>query len=300
MITTIKGNILSAGKTYIHEHLKVDLSGHKKDPDTNYDDLNTVIEELKEVKNLGLETLVEVTNRGMGRDIKAMLKVAEETGLNIIASTGFYKEPFLPVYIYEQNDKEIEKLLLTDILEGIDGTNSKAHILGEVGTSHNTVTPLEVKLFNIVSRVHHETGKPVFTHTTLGTMALEQIEIFKEMKVDLEKVLIGHMDLNEDAEYHLNVADKGCFLGFDTIGKTNYQPDETRISLINELVKRGHQDQIVLSLDLTRKTHLKGNGGIGYQYLFTNFIPALMESGISKELIDKFLIDNPTKLLSTK
>src|SRR5699024_1436178 len=112
------------------------------------------------------------------------------------------------------------------------------------------------------------------------------------------KVLIGHMDLNFDKEYHLRIADKGVFLGFDTIGKLNYQPDENRIELINELVKRGHEDQIVLSFDLTRKSHLKNRGGIGYSYLIDIFIPRLLDSGISENTIDKFLIDNPNKLLN--
>ncbi len=298
MITTIKGPIGKLGKTYIHEHLKVDLSGQKKDPDTNFDDIDKVIEEMNELKLLGIDTIIEVTNRGMGRDINAMLKVSEQTGLNIIASTGFYKEPFLPDYVYKKSDKELEKLLLEDIEIGIDKTDSKAHVLGEVGTSHNNITPVEEKLLKIVARVHHDTGKPIFTHTTLGTMALEQIALLNEWRVDISKVLIGHMDLSENMDYHLRVADKGCYLGFDTIGKINYQPDQTRIKLISELIKRGHQDQIVLSLDLTRKSHLKSNGGIGYSYLVNTFIPNLLQAGISQETINKFLIDNPNQLLS--
>lgn len=298
MIRTINGNINSLGKTYIHEHIKLDLSKHKKDPDTNYDNINEIILEFQELKKKGMDSIVEVTNRGMGRDIFAMLKVAEETGLNIVGSTGFYKEPFLPQYFYELSDKQLMRMLFKDIEEGIDGTDAKAHVLGEVGTSHNMINSMEEKALKIIGDVHVETGKPIFTHTTLGTMALEQIEVFRNRKVDLEKVLIGHMDLSYDKEYHLRVADKGCYLGFDTIGKLNYQSDENRIELIQELINRGHEEQIVLSLDLTRKSHLKDSGGIGYSYLIDTFLPMLVESGVKEELIDKFLIDNPNRLLN--
>lgn len=297
MITTIRGNIDNLGRTYIHEHIKLDLSAHKKDPDTNYNNVKDVILEFKKLKENGIDSIIEVTNRGMGRDIESMLKVADETGLNIIASTGFYKEPFLPEYFYELSEKELMKLLLKDIEVGIDDTSAKAHILGEIGTSHNMVKPVEEKAFNIVSKVHLETGKPIFTHTTLGTMGLEQIKILKENGVNLEKVLIGHMDLNYDPEYHLRVADTGSYLGFDTIGKLNYQPDENRIKLIKELVDRGHEDQIVLSLDLTRKSHLENLGGIGYSYLIDEFLPKLVLSGIDEEIINKFMIDNPNRLV---
>ncbi|CCQ93458.1 putative hydrolase [[Clostridium] ultunense Esp] len=298
MITTVKGKVKRLGKTYIHEHIKLDLSGHKKDPDTNYNDTNEVMLELKELKKKGIDSIVEVTNRGMGRDVLIMVELAERTGLNIIASTGFYKEPFLPQYFYQLSDKELSNMLIKDIEEGMDGTHIKAHVLGEVGTSHNRITDTERRLFYIIGNVHLNTGRPIFTHTTLGTMALEQIQILEERNVDLEKVLIGHMDLNYNMEYHLRVADKGCYLGFDTIGKINYQPDENRIQLIKELVARGHENQIVLSLDLTRKSHLKKYKGIGYSYIVDKFIPLLIESGIKEETISKFLVDNPNRLLN--
>ena len=47
----------------------------------------------KELKDKGIDSIVEVTNRGMGRDVLSMVEYLK-TGLNIIASTGFYKEPF--------------------------------------------------------------------------------------------------------------------------------------------------------------------------------------------------------------
>ena len=297
MITTIMGEVNNIGKTYIHEHIALDLSSHKKDPDTNYNDIDEIILELKEIKKKGIDTIVEVTNRGMGRDVLAMAEVSKKTGLNIIASTGFYKEPFLPEDYFNSSDKELIKILMEDIEKGIDGTNIRAHVLGEIGTSYKEIKDTEKRLFNIISRVHLETGKPIFTHTTLGTMGLEQIEMLNSNGVDLEKVLIGHMDLNYDLDYHLRIADKGCYLGFDTIGKINYQPDKNRIKLIKELVQRGHASQIVMSLDLTRKSHLKKYDGIGYSYLIDRFIPNLINSGISLEIIDKFFIDNPNRLL---
>ena len=123
-ITTINGEIKKEelGKVYIHEHLSIDLSAKKHDLDTKFDDIDNVIKEMEGLKQRGINSIVEVTNRGMGRDIKTMKKVADITGLNVIASTGFYKEPFLPEYVYEMEEKELVKLLVKDILEGIWAT----------------------------------------------------------------------------------------------------------------------------------------------------------------------------------
>lgn len=298
-INTVNGLIKEEelGKTYIHEHLKIDLSGHKKDLDTRFDDVDAVIEEMKILKSKGISSLIEVTNRGMGRDIEAMKRIAEESKINVIASTGFYKEPYLPEYVYEMNEKELSKLLIKDIEVGIDDTDIKAHMIGEIGTSKNIITPMERKVFEVSSRAHVETGKPIYTHTTLGTMGLEQIKIFKEYGVDLAKVVIGHLDLNCDLDYHLKIADAGCYLAFDTVGKINYQPEQNRIETIKALISRGHIDQIVLSQDITRKSHLKVNGGIGYSYLLDTFVPKLIENGVNEKQIEHMMKNNPKRLL---
>lgn len=301
-ITTINGIITEAqlGKTYIHEHLKIDLSAHKKDLDTKFDDIDAVIAEMKILKEKGIETIVEVTNRGMGRDVKAMQRIAEASGINIIVSTGFYKEPYLPSYVYDMEEKELSQILLQDIVTGIEGTNIKAHVIGEVGTSKDMITPVELKMLKVVARTHLETGKPISTHTTLGTMAIEQLNFFTDYGVNLAKVVIGHVDLNCDLDYQLRVADTGCFLAFDTIGKLNYQSDQKRIENIKKLIHRGHLDQIVLSQDITRKSHLKVNGGIGYSYLLDTFIPKLFEAGIDEKHVEQMLVVNPQKLLGVQ
>ena len=301
-ITTINGKIngVQLGKTYIHEHLKIDLSAHKKDLDTKFDDTDAVITEMKILKDNGIDTIVEVTNRGMGRDVKAMKRIAEASGINIIVSTGFYKEPYLPSYVYEMEEKELSQLLLQDIFTGIDGTDIKAHVIGEVGTSKDTITPVEFKMLKVAARTHLETGKPISTHTTLGTMAIEQLKFFAEYGVNLAKVVIGHVDLNCELDYHLRIADTGCFMAFDTIGKLKYQSDQKRIESIKQLIYRGHLDQIVLSQDITRRSHLKVNGGIGYCYLIDTFIPKLLESGVNKKHVEQMLVFNPQRLLEVK
>lgn len=298
-IITVNGEIdkNSLGSTYIHEHLSVDLSAHKKDPDTNFDDVESLIDEIKNIKSKGIDSIVEVTNRGMGRNIEVMKRVADETGINVIASTGFYKEPFLPSYVYEMEEKELSKLLIKDLTEGIDNTDIKAHVIGEIGTSKDTMTDMEHKIFRVAARAHLETGRVFSTHTTLGTYAIKQIEFMKKHNIDLSKVVIGHLDLNCDSDYHLRIADNGCYLAFDTIGKNNYEKDEVRVKYIKNLIDRGHLNQIVLSQDITRKSHLKINGGIGYDHLIDNFIPKLLEAGITQSQIDKMLKENPRELL---
>ncbi|MBF4695210.1 phosphotriesterase family protein [Fusibacter ferrireducens] len=288
------------GKTYFHEHLYLDLSRIKGDPDTHYNAVELIIDEMKNLKKLGISTIVEMTNHGMGRNLNQVMRVSLESGMQVIMSTGFYKEPFLPDVVSKSTISELVKQLTHEITTGIEGTSVRAQVIGEIGTSKDVMTPLEAKVFEIAARTHIETGAPIATHTTLGTCGVEQLDFLSGFGVDLSKVVIGHVDLNCEKNYHLKMADKGAVLAFDTIGKLNYGSDEIRAKHIAHLIERGHIDQIVLSQDMTRKSHLKANGGIGYGHLIEVFIPLLLAEGVGNEEIRKMLEENPKRILRRK
>lgn len=285
---------------YAHEHITIDLSGVKKDKDCFLNNKNQTIEEFKDLKSRGVSTIIDVTNRGMGRNTEYVLEVMSETGLNILQATGYYKEPFLPEEVYRISEKEMAKILTDEILYGIDGTSTKAEVIGEIGTSLNKVEEMELKVFEAASRAHIETGKPIITHTTLGKLGLEQIEIFNKFNVDLSKVTLSHIDLSGDLEYMIRLLDTGVNIAFDTIGKNNYQPDEDRANWLKELCNRGYSNQIVLSMDITRKSHFRDNGGLGYSYLIDSFLPRLYEKEISNKHIENMLVNNIKNIYNLK
>lgn len=289
---------LPNGITYMHEHITIDLSGIKKDLDCRLDTMEETIEELKGLKTQGVSNIVDVTNRGMGRNVEFILKVKQETGINIIISTGYYKEPFLPSEVYELSEKEIAGIMIKEIVNGIDGTDIKAEVIGEVGTGQGAISPTEKKVLWAASAAHVETGKPITTHTTLGTLGLEQIEVFKSCGVDLNKVIIGHVDLSGDIEYILRLIDTGVYVAFDTIGKVNYMPEAERLKMLQEICRRGLSSRVVMSMDITRKSHLKSRGGLGYGYLLENFIPYVKKNGIEQKDIDIMLVANPRDILT--
>ena len=284
------------GITYAHEHITIDLSGPKKDDDCKLDTIEETIKELKELKSKGVCNIIDVTNRGMGRNAPFLTKVKEETGINILSSTGYYKSPFFPEEVYKLSIKELAHIMFMEITEGIDKSGIKAEVIGEIGTSKDNISPEEEKVFRAASRVHVETGKPIVTHTTLGTLGMQQINIFKEYGVNLDKVVISHVDLSGNLDYILRLIDQGVNVAFDTIGKINYQPEDVRVSLLKELTKRGLSEKIVLSMDITRKSHLKYLNGLGYLYLLEKFVPLLKRGGISEAHIDNMIKNNAPRI----
>lgn len=285
--------MLKDGYTLMHEHIFIDLSGVKKLDDCRLDCKDETIEEFKELYKNGVRNVTEVTNIGMGRDINYIREVSEKSGINVICATGFYKEPFYPEFVYEKNEKELSEIMKKEILEGMEETDVKAGIIGEIGSSKDKITETELKVFKSAIIAHLETGIPVTTHTSLGTMGYEQVKLFKEYKVNLDKIVIGHVDLSGNTEYILRMLYDGVYVEFDTIGKNNYLLDDIRVEMLKEIEKRELIDRVFLSMDITRKSNMKYNGGIGYNYIFEVFLPKLKEAGIKESSIEKMLKTNP-------
>ncbi|WP_276931043.1 phosphotriesterase family protein [Dubosiella newyorkensis] len=278
------------GYTLMHEHMHLDLSYVKHDPDTCLDCFEQTLKELQELYAKGVRRILEVSNIGMGRDLAWIQKLEKRSGIQIVTSTGFYKEPFLP----DLSVEEMAALMIEDL------KSQKAQVIGEIGTSYQKWKEQERKVFEAAVLAHQETGALITTHTTLGTLGLEQARYLIENGVDPDRIIIGHMDLSNDLHAILDVLALGVNIGFDTIGKTNYLLDERRVELLCELEKRGLIDHVVLSMDITRKTQLKDFKGKGYAYLLDTFVPLLRKANMKEASIQQMLKQTPNRLLGGK
>lgn len=278
---------------YAHEHLTIDLSGVKGDADCRMDDRALALNELKRLFAAGVTTIVDQTNRGMGRNPRYAQELADEAGIRLLHGTGYYKEPFLPRECYGMSREDMAALFIKELTEGMDDSGIKAGLIGEIGTGKGEIASMERQIFEAAAIAHKETGAPICTHTTLGTLGLEQVILFRRCGVNLTKVVLSHIDLSGDTEYMLRLLDTGVNIAFDTVGKNNYQPDEGRRAWLTTLCERGYAGQIVLSMDLTRISNVKE---LGYDYLLTNFVPALLAQGFRQEWLDAMLDTTPSRI----
>jgi phosphotriesterase-related protein len=282
-----------SGYTYVHEHLHIDLSGGKNDLDCKLDQYDLICQEMRELYALGVRNIVEMTNRYMGRNAQFLQALMRDSGMNIIASTGYYQQAFYPGHLAQLSVDEIATEMCSEIVQGIDGTSMKAGVIAEIGSSRGKITDDERRVFEAAALAHHQTGRPISTHTTLSTMGYEQVKLLKSFGVSPQRMVIGHCDLQDNLDNILPILDEGAWVQFDTIGKNSYYPDTKRIAMLQVIAQRGQLGQVMLSMDITRRSHLKGNGGIGFAYLLHTFVPLLLESGFSQRDVDVMLRDNP-------
>lgn len=288
----------STGYTYAHEHLHIDLSNEKNNIDCRLDQYSLLVAELIRLYHLGVRNIVEVTNRYMGRNPQFLLDIMRDSKINVVASTGYYQQKFYPEIIKALSVKQIAQEMVDEIKIGIDGTKLKAGVIAEIGSSFEKITDDERKVFHAAAIASLETGRPISTHTTLSTMGYEQFVMLTKFGVPPERIVIGHCDLKDNLNTILPILEGGGWVQFDTIGKNDYYPDEKRIEMLQVVKSKGFLGKVMLSMDITRRSHLKQNGGLGFDYLITTFVPMLLNAGFTQQCIDLMLRENPIQFFN--
>lgn len=286
------------GYTYVHEHLHIDLSGFKHNLDCRLNQYELLRDELKQLYALGVRNLVEVTNRYMGRDVPFMQRLMTDTGIYVLPSTGYYQQAFYPSHVAQRSVDELANEMIDEIRLGMDESSLKAQVIGEIGSSRDVITADETKVFQAAALAHLATGRPISTHTTLSTMGREQLALLKRCGVEPEHIVIGHCDLKANLDTVLALLEEGAWVQFDTIGKNDYFPDSERVAMLMALRHRGLLGRVMLSMDITRRSHLRANGGLGFSWLLTDFVPMLHEAGMDQRDVDRMLRDNPARFFN--
>lgn len=300
MIQTVNGpiSVKELGVTMCHEHLAVDLSRVRKDQDSNFDDRELICDEIEKMKAFGVQSIIEVSCNDMGRDVKTLRWYSNTCGIHIVASTGYYLEEYHSDFVRNSSPEELSEVFCKEITVGIDGTDIKAGIIGEVASGEPVMAESERKVLIAAALAGKRTKTAVTTHCQLGRLGLEQCELFHKYGMDPAKVILGHVDLANDKAYYEELLKQGVNLGFDTIGKTGYLSDEDRADNLMWLIERGWMDRIVLSQDISRKSYLSRYGKYaGYMTVMKNFVPMLKKRGIMQKDLDQMLIYNPARIL---
>ena len=301
------------GRVLMHEHVFI------LDPDflINYPELDgfdetrhipDAIVRLNELKSGGIDTIVDLTVLGIGRNIARIQTVQAETDLQVLVATGLYTFNEVPHVIHIRGLSYpggaaalLTEMFVGDITDGIAGTGVRAAIL-KCATDEQGVTPDVELVLRSVARAQRATGVPISTHThALTKRGLEQQDVFESEGVDLSRVVIGHSGDTTDLGYLEEIMRRGSFIGMDRFGIDPILSFDDRVATVATLCERGHADQMVLShdaacfIDLSPniRTHLPNSH---YLHISRDVLPALEKHGVSQQQIDQMLIANPRRI----
>jgi phosphotriesterase-related protein len=300
-IPTVTGEILPGqmGITSVHEHIPLNF-----EPEQRTKSMAFAISELKKAKENGLQTIIEVSPT---RDVAGLREVSLATGVNVVCSTGFY------VLTKEQQSltvEECENHMISEIEEGIQGTSIRPGVI-KVAAKGLPITPAERNVFIAAAHIQQRYKLPICTHAVSG--CAEQQQILEEAGADLNHVYFSHVEatfgwsgrkVGKEIDYLENVVKKGSTLSFNNFGNWYHTKPEDLALIIRELTKRGYDDRMVATMDLTWSfengdlkilwgdTNEDGNDRT-YSYLLRKAVPWMRENRISKKSGNKFILDNP-------
>lgn len=310
IVRTVLGDIDSSalGRTNAHEHLFI-RNGLILilEPDFRLDSEANAVSEVADFRSHGGEAIIETSPLGVGRDPEGLVSVSQATGVHVIAATGFHK----PRYYLDSHwrnrlaAEQIAQLFIEEIEVGMDAygfeapfrntTPARAGVIKAASDYQHFTTAIRTG-FEAAALAHAQTGAPILTHTEMGTMAHQQIELLRRHGVSPAHVVLSHVDRNPDWMLHRDLAQTGAFLEYDGPSRIKYLPESAVMDLISKMFELGLGSQILLGGDTARRSYWKANGGsTGIAYILERFIPRLRKEGFPAQAIDAILVGNPAR-----
>ena len=242
------------GRTLGHEHLLSSSEATRAQFPHLYDrelEHQLALDAVRAAMAHGVKTIVDPCVQDLGRDIRYMAQVAEETGIQLVAATGIYLEhyTFLPHFFQNRDEDVLVGAFVHDLEQGIQGTDIKAAFL-KCAADAPGITPDVEKLHRAVAKASLQTGASIMAHSAPkeGT-GLEQMKLFTEEGVDPAKVQIAHTGDTDDLDYIEKLLATGATIGMDRYGLDMFLPQDQRDATVIELLNRGYAERMVLSHD---------------------------------------------------
>lgn len=280
----------------------------------NMDDLllldeQEAIKEAIHFKLAGGNSIVELSNIGLGRDPAALARISRATGLNVIMGSGYYLAVSHGPEMDAKTEEEITDEIVRDIMVGAGNSGIRSGIIGEIGCSW-PLADNERKSLRAAARAQQLTGAALNVHPGQGEeAAMEIVKILGDAGADLTRTVVDHIDRAvRDPQNRIKLAKTGCYLEYDLFGREGYYPvhhriidlpnDAQRINEITELINKGYLSQMLISQDIWNKTQCCAYGGWGYAHVLRDTIPVMRVKGMTEEQIHTIMVENPRRLLT--
>jgi phosphotriesterase-related protein len=295
-------------------------------------DKEMMLGEMRDFATLGGQSILDCSPTYERGNPLVVRQMSEETGVNIVMSTGINSHVLLPAKYKKMDVKELAGFFEKEIFVGIDDTDvhcGHIKLLAEseqFGVKATEDLPL-LRGLEAAARVSRNTGVPVTVHAYL--LGTETLKVFLGMAINFgmpkDRMILAHfstalapMDfrtlMHNPKSFGLNLdigywaMDRGFILSFDLFGsgyswvdsREGLAPayDPLAMAAIYQYVKAGYGDRIVMGTDLWMRNSARKYGGPGIAQLLNYVVPKLMENGLTQKEIDQILIHTPARMLA--
>lgn len=295
-IVTTLGNLTmeQTGIILPHEHVFVDLRTSEQEgyaQAETQDVINLMGPYLREARKSGIGVIVDCGPVGVGRRADILEAVSLAEAYPLIVPTGVYREPWLPEWVREADEKDLEEWMTGELTTNIEGSNVQAGFIklsaGDDGVSSN-----EAKVLRAAARSAGKVNSVIGSHTIRGRVVKDQLDIIEKAGYSAERFIWIHTQAEPEFRLHLELAKRGVWIEYDGIGSG---PDEPYIELILRMLDSGFGTKLLLSQDRGWYDPAQQFGGKpkSYTYLVNEFLPKLLEAGVDEDTVHLLTQVNP-------
>lgn len=295
MINTVTGKIKKSelGRVLMHEH--VICTSHEFQNFPGWLDRSIIVpvavEKIKYVsENFGIKTIIDATPQILGRNLDLLKEISEKSGVQIIASTGFYfYQSFSQTRVKPET---IAAFMLEEIKNGKIRPGFLKCAVDFTGITKNVEFALQT-----MAIVQKESSLPLYMHSNAATRSgIPAVKLLSEAGVPIEKIIVGHVSDNNDLSYALELLSSGVNIAVDRINNNNPK-------YIYNIINEGFEDRIFMSHDhiccydrIMEGTYQGEPHGL--DIVPGKYFSELLHMGVSIEILEKIITKNVEKLFT--
>lgn len=302
----------------VHEHILASAPGIPENYPQLYGDnfFEKAKNDLEKLVENGINTIVDASTYDIGRDPKRLRMLSQQTGINIICTTGFFSS--LDNSFGNFSEDRISRIYIDDIKTGMAGTDIKAGIIKAV-MDRECSTPGRILQHRAAANASIETGCQIFLHTAseLET-GRYQLKILKDAGAHMDKVRVDHILDTTNMEYISWLYDQGVWLGADRLPRVRFKKEyfvstQARLNTIKAMIDAGMSDRMLFSHDASSVSTLWDTVDEdtlrfvheevipdGWLFIKKHAFPMLVKMGVPPETLHKILYENPRRFFAVE
>ena len=298
-VTTVLGPISAdeIGRCDAHTHVWIDPVEGSLPGSPVLNEYPAILAELQEYRQLGGSAIVDCQPGGCGRNGLILARLARESGVHILAATGFHRTRYYPhnYWLWKATANEACAYFLGEIQVSLTETRAlempvKACFIKVACEATLKETPRHSLEGAVAAAV--QSGAAIEVHTERGADVEAILRCFLDSGVPANKLVLCHMDKRPDIDLHQELASSGVLLEYDTFFRPKYNPDEHVWPLIEAMIDAGYERRLALATDIAELGMWQHQGGPGLFGFLTIICQRLKAIGLSDAQLDLLLGKN--------
>jgi 5-phospho-D-xylono-1,4-lactonase len=258
------------------------------------------LRELRDLRAAGGEALVDCQPGGCGRDGEVLRRLMQESGVAIVASTGFHmRRHYGPETGPWADPAGALDAFTRELNDGLsEAPRARAGVVKCAWTGADAGA--ERELMAAALEAARATGAALVVHTERGHAVEELVAVVAQAGVNPAAVQLSHVDKRPDPILHSELARAGFVLGYDTFLRPKHDPERRVWPLLRSMVGAGLWESVTLGTDLVDHSAWRSGGGPGLRGLPRGVLGQLRREDVGEEVLAALAGGNALRLLARR